>query len=106
MKGRPTPPAHLSRAGKALWSAIEAGYELEPHHVEVLTLFCEARDRAAAAQKIITAEGVITTDRFGQVKAHPAVAVKRDAEVTAARLLRELDLDRDPPPDTRVPRVA
>jgi P27 family predicted phage terminase small subunit len=95
----------LSRRSKALYRRIVDDYELGPHHLRLLELFCEALDRAEAAQAEIDEHGITTQDRFGQTREHPAVKTKRDAEVAAARLLRELDLDDEPAPDVRPPRV-
>jgi phage terminase small subunit len=64
----------------------------------------EAFDRATEARETIEAEGTYFKDRFGCPKAHPAVAVERDARVLFARLVRELDLDGDVAPDPRPPR--
>jgi phage terminase small subunit len=65
---------------------------------------CEAHDRATEATETIEAEGAYYQDRFGCPKAHPAVAVERDARVLFARLVRELDLDGDVAPDPRPTR--
>lgn len=81
-----------------------AEYELGQHHVKLLTLLCEALDRGEHARETIAASGAYVRDRFGQLKAHPAVAVERDARIAVARLTRELDLDGDPAPDPRPPR--
>ena len=102
----PTPPKALSRESKALWRTTCVDFDLEPHHLRLLRLFCEALDRAAEAQKVLDEAGLTIIDRFGQVKAHPCVAVKRDAEVAAARLLRELDLEGEPDPSPRPPALG
>ena len=77
---------------------------LEPHHVRLLTLAAEAWDRGQEARQILDAEGITTVDRFGQARAHPAVAIERDARLASARLMRELDLDAEPAPSSRPPR--
>ena len=102
----PTPPKALSREGKALWRTVTADYDLEPHHLRLLRLFLEALDRAAEAQKVLDEGGIVITDRFGTPKPHPAVQIKRDAEVAAARLLRELDLEGEPDPSPRPPALG
>jgi phage terminase small subunit len=51
------------------------------------------RSIAPRPRREITEHGITDVDRFGQVREHPAVKTKRDAELAAARLLRELDLD-------------
>jgi P27 family predicted phage terminase small subunit len=94
----PRAPQHLSKAQRALWRHVMAEYELEPHHLKLLTLLCEALDRGEQARQAIASDGAYLPDRFGQLKAHPAVAVERDARIAAARLTRELDLDGTPDP--------
>jgi hypothetical protein len=42
-------------------------------------------------------------DRFGQLKAHPAVGVERDARTGFSHALRDLDLDRRRKPDRHDP---
>jgi P27 family predicted phage terminase small subunit len=96
----------LSRRSRALYRRITEDYELGPHHERILQLLCEALDRAEAAQAEIAQHGITDTDRYGQVREHPAVKTKRDAEVTAARLLRELDLDAEVATQSRPPRIA
>jgi P27 family predicted phage terminase small subunit len=80
-------------------------FDLEDHHRRLLQLACEAWDRGQRARELVEAEGVVVEDRYGRPKAHPAVNIQRDAEITFARLVRELALDADPPsPDPRLPR--
>jgi len=92
-------PAHLAPATRAWWRAVCTGYELEAHHVRLLTLAAEAWDRCQQARDIVASAGPVYTDRFGAPRAHPAVAIERDARLSFARLLRELDLDVEPPPE-------
>ena len=51
------------------------------------------------AQAVIEAEGPTTTDRFGQVKAHPMHTVERDSRAQMIQALRALNLDIEPPRD-------
>jgi len=97
-------PAHLAKPTAAWWRSVVAEYRLEDHHVRLLTLACEAWDRAQEARTTLEAEGSYFIDRFKQPKAHPAIAVERESRVSFARLLRELDLEGDPQPDIRPPR--
>jgi len=79
------------------WSRITCGCS---------PLAAEAWDRSQEARETAEREGAYYEDRFGQPKAHPAVAVERDSRIAFARLMRELDLDGAPAPDPRPPRVA
>jgi phage terminase small subunit len=83
-----------------------ADYDLQAHHLRLLTLAGEAWDRAAEARERIAADGAYAEDRFGQLRAHPAIAVERDARLAFARLIRELALDDEEPPGPRPPRVS
>lgn len=71
----------------------------------LLQAACECWDRLVQARKLLDAEGIVTRDRFGQARPHPAVAIERDARTQLARLYRELRLGDDgPAPDVRPPR--
>lgn len=72
-------------------------WTLDPHHIHLLTAACEALDRMNSAQAILQAEGLVISGREGGSRPHPAVAIRRDAEISFARLLREIDLDAEAP---------
>ena len=104
MPDLPQPPDHLSADAAAWWREVLRDYSLEPHHVRLLQLACEAWDRARQAQAELTAHGALTfRDERGTIRAHPAVAMERDARTAFARLVRELDLDTGPPAEARRP---
>jgi phage terminase small subunit len=84
--------------------SVLVDYVLEPHHIRLLTLAAEAWDRSQEARKQVAAEGLTFEDRYGSPHPHPAVNIERDARLSFARLMRELDLDAEPPSDTRIPR--
>jgi len=94
------PPEHLSQSSAEFYRHVVAEFMLEQHHLRLLALACEALDRCEEARRIIAEEGAVIRDRFGQQKAHPAIAIERDSRVAFARLLRELSLDVDMPADT------
>ncbi|MEZ5290165.1 MAG: P27 family phage terminase small subunit [Vicinamibacterales bacterium] len=93
----PAPPRHLKPATRRWWSEVVRRWELEPHHVRLLTLCAEAWDRCQQARQLVDREGLTTTTGAGGAKLHPAVRVEADARLAFARLLRELDLDVEPP---------
>ena len=96
-------PKHLERATKVWWRALVEEFELEEHHLRLLQLAAEAWDRCAQAREVLAAEGLIYMDRFEQPRARPEVAIERDSRLAFARLLRELALDVEPPPNGHRP---
>ncbi len=103
MKTKDRPPNHLSGDSKKWWLEVIGGYELEEHHRKLLTGCCEALDRAAEARRAVARDGAYQKNRFNDLVKHPGVGVERDAMTTFARLLRELDLDVEPPSEARRP---
>ncbi|CAN5188435.1 hypothetical protein BH20ACT9_BH20ACT9_06050 [soil metagenome] len=104
MVSDPRPPSYLSRSARSFWRATVAAYELEPHHLRLLALALEASDRAEQAREALAESGIVCTDRYGKPRAHPLVSVERDARLSFARLMRELDLEGDALPSPRPPR--
>jgi phage terminase small subunit len=109
MTGRPKPPpkpkppkakapAHLQPATRAWFSHVVQDYVLELHHLRLLQLCAEAWDRCAQSREVLDREGLTFIDRWGCPRARPEVSVERDSRIAFARLLRELDLDIEPPP--------
>lgn len=62
-------------------------------------------DVALEAEEILRREGLVVEGRYG-VRAHPAVAIARDARIAFARLLREIDLEGVAAPDPRPVRSS
>ena len=58
-----------------------------------------------AARKVLDAEGVTYTDRFGAPRARPEVGIERDSRLAFLRALRELGLDLEAPEAPRPPAV-
>lgn len=54
-------PAHPAKATGTSWRSVVADYQLEQHHVRLLSLAAEARDRAQEAQEEIAAAGAYFT---------------------------------------------
>lgn len=101
----PKTPEYLRPATRKWWASVVADYELEEHHIRLLTLACEAWDRTAEAREALSEAGMFTEDRFGQLRPHPAVGIERDSRLAFARLLRELALDVDESAESRPPRL-
>ncbi|SRR6266536_3059562 len=91
-KRKPPAPPHLSDISRRWWHAVTAEYALEPHHIHLLRLACEALDRAEEARQALATNGTTYLDRFNAPRLRPEVAIERDSRLAFARLCRELDL--------------
>lgn len=99
------PPANLSTDMQAWWHRVVEDYSLEPHHLRLLTLACEAWDQAALARAILGIAGLTFTDKWNQPRARPEVAIEQQARRDFARLLRELGLESSGPELPRPPAL-
>src|SRR6516165_7976316 len=86
-------PEHLSAEMQSWWDQILATYVLESHHLRVLQVCCESWDRLQQARRILAEEGLTIPTGTGSRKAHPAIAIERDAKSQFIAALRTLDLD-------------
>lgn len=55
--------------------------------MEMLLLACKQFDRAAEARVILQNEKIVSMDRFGQEKQHPAVQIERQASLACTNIL-------------------
>ena len=96
-------PRHLSPSARRLYSQILENYELEPHHLAILTKALEALDRTEQARDAIAASGILIRSRLGEVKPNPAIAIERDsrAQFLAGIKALGLDIEGPPPPSAR-----
>jgi P27 family predicted phage terminase small subunit len=98
----PASPSHLSSSARKWWAIVTSRYELEEHHLRLLQLACEAWDQAQDARYRLSEEGLtIGSAEDGTLRTHPCVKIEHDSAIRFARLVRELDLDLEPPPDER-----
>jgi phage terminase small subunit len=88
-------PRHLRPDTRRWWSSVVNDWELEEHHVRLLTLAAVAWDRGDQARMEIERDGLTVATRDGGRKRHPAVAIESESRIAFARLIRELDLDLD-----------
>jgi Phage terminase, small subunit len=86
-----------------LVAAVVTSWELEQHHIRLLTLAAEAWDRGQQAREQIERDGLTTPTRDNGLKLHPAARVEGDARLAFCRCLRELDLDIDAPAEAKRP---
>jgi len=105
MNKLPDAPEHLSDDAKSWWRRVVEDYALEPHHLRILALACSAWDQAALARAILAIAGFTFTDKWGQPRARPEVAIEQQARRDFARLLRELGLESNGPELPRPPSL-
>lgn len=88
---------HLKPESKKFFKAISSAYsDFEEHHYKILLKACECLDRITDAQVAIKKDGAFYEDK-GKPKAHPGLKVEVDNKILFARLMRELNLDYEPP---------
>jgi hypothetical protein len=91
------PPAYLRPATRDWMNYVLGEYSLDQHHFRLLTLAAEAWETGQAARETIARDGPVYLDRFNSPRKHPSISIQAEARIAFARLLRELDLDLDPP---------
>ncbi len=64
--------------------------------MELIGAFADAYSLELDAMDIITREGLVICDRFGQKKAHPLCCVIRDARAQKMAALKGMNLDVEP----------
>ena len=99
-------PIHLQEDTAKWWEQVAKDYELEAHHLRLLTLAAETWDRCQQAREAIDKHGLTFADRFDQPRPRPEVSVERDSRIAFARLLRELALDAPAVEEVRPPRLG
>jgi P27 family predicted phage terminase small subunit len=93
MTKKADPPSTLGRRGCRLWRAAVAEHEFSPAEAVLLEALSSAYDVWGEATAALKKDGVVTLDRFGQARPHPAVNICRDAANTMAKLARQLTLE-------------
>lgn len=94
----PKPPKHLGTEGRRLWRGVLREFEIaDTHDLKILAEACACADRIDAARQEIENKGAYFIDRWNQPKPHPAHGVEQTNKTLLARLLRELNLDIQPP---------
>jgi P27 family predicted phage terminase small subunit len=86
MNGLPkiTAPKYLSAESQRWFLNVLDTFELEEHDVRLLTLACEAYDRATQARLAIAKHGLTYLDRFGSPRKRPEVSVEEAARIAFA----------------------
>src|ERR1700674_2113389 len=94
------PPKHLKPPTRKWFADVAEKYDLESHHFRLLQLAAEAWDRGQTAREALADHGLTYSDRYGNPRPRPEIAVERDSRIGFARLVRELGIDdAEPPPE-------
>ena len=91
------PPGHLTDESMVIWQELLSEYDLnDSAGLRILRVSLEAFDRAQAARQAIDAQGMTFSDKFGQPKPHPLLAIERDSRAAFLAGLKALNLDLEP----------
>ena len=93
---RPPPPRHLSVESKGVWTRVHHDHNIDDEAGKVVfVVTLEGLDRLRSAQARLKRDGIVVTDRFGKLKAHPACAIERDARAQVLAGFKQLGLELD-----------
>jgi hypothetical protein len=93
----PKPAATLSVESRKWFDTIRRDYGVvDSGGLSLLELAAQALDRIHECQDAVARDGALVLDRFSQRKAHPLLAVERDARGQFLAAMRELHLDVEP----------
>jgi P27 family predicted phage terminase small subunit len=100
-----SPPSHLSKESAAWFKHTVALYDMDEHHIKLLTLACESWDRGTQARKGLEQHGLTFVDRHGSRKPAPEISIEKDSRTAFARLVREIGLDLASEPKSSPPAL-
>lgn len=90
-------PGHLSSEGKDWWKKITKEYDISDDAGRLLLMTAlEAFDRVRECQAAINEDGAVVRGSTKQKRAHPLLAVERDARSQMLAALKALNLDLEP----------
>uniref|UniRef100_A0A974AE97 Phage terminase small subunit P27 family n=1 Tax=Bradyrhizobium quebecense TaxID=2748629 RepID=A0A974AE97_9BRAD len=95
------PPDHLSAETRVWWKQIAEHFDFEAYQRRVLQACAEAWDRKEQARLALVQYGLTYEDAKGMVRARPEIMIERDSRTAYLRAMRELDLEKAPPPNLR-----
>ena len=87
----------MSVEAKKWWRRIHHEYAIDDEAgLLLLQTALESFDRMRRAQEQIAEHGMVSRDRFGQLKPHPLLVTERDARSHLMAALKQLNLDLEP----------
>jgi hypothetical protein len=92
----PKPPRPLGKHGQSLWDRVMSEYAIaDSGGIEMLTLACQALDRAESLRAMIDQDGEVIRSRNGP-KEHPALRSELANRAFVARTLVKLGINSEP----------
>ena len=76
-----------------MWRDALSGWDIQREQLVLLQSLCECQDRIAELSETLRREGQVTTDRFGQMRPHPASVCLKSENGNFSRLFRLLALE-------------
>lgn len=93
---RPKAPSTLSAPARDLWRSLVAEYGIaDAAGLSLLQAAMQSWDRAAQARELIARDGPLVQSGSGP-RAHPAIAMERDALRAFLTAMRQLNFDVEP----------
>lgn len=87
-------PDHLAREEATLFADIVKAYGLHDEvSQKILEESCASLQRARLAREAINRDGMVTRDKWNQLKPHPLLTVERDSRAAALAGLKQLGLE-------------
>jgi hypothetical protein len=97
----PDPPGDFSGEAVKLWGQIHNHWLLDDARCAILKQALYSLDRADSARKTLNEVGLVVTDRYGQIRPHPAVRTEEVSRAAFVSAMRALGLDLAPPSHPR-----
>ena len=91
----PPAPPDLGPAGKAAWDRLTHAFAFHAGELEILELFCAARDRIATMETLLAETGVMIPGSRGQMVMSPLINQIAVQSTLADRLMLSLSLPAD-----------
>ena len=93
----PRVPVTLSKEAGTWWKRLIREYMIDDDYgLLLLQTALEAFGRMREAQAVIAEEGLQVTDRYGQIKSHPATTVEKDSRSQMLASFKCMNLDVEP----------
>jgi phage terminase small subunit len=86
-------PCFLKPETKRWFNEVCKSFDLESHHLRILSIACQSWDRLTEAREAVKRDGLFTKDRYGTLKPHPGVKIELDNMGLFIKAIRELGFD-------------